>query len=309
VAPSSKSWSRKRWLAAGALVFLACAVYFWPARRNFYGKLTDLEVRLDVPYAAPSLDRKQQLDLYLPKGKGPFPLLLFVHGGYWSALDRRLLEPLLGTHGNLGAALAHRGIAAGIVGYRQYPQVKRGQDSLDDIARAIRFASEQAAILRVDPRRIFVMGHSAGGHLVSLLATDSRILERNGVATSAVAGYISVDGIFDLVASLPYFKPDQAQVMRELFGPDQQALAESSTVSHLTTSHAPWLVVDSTDDEQVCRDGFHALKARLSGHDPRTELLELQGLGHNEIIVRAGMDDDPITPLVERFVRHTVVSR
>jgi acetyl esterase/lipase len=56
---------------------------------------------------------------------------------------------------------------------------------------------------------MFVVGHSAGGHLVSLLALDGRILRRNGVDVDAIAGFVSIDGIFDLRASLGSFEPDQ----------------------------------------------------------------------------------------------------
>jgi acetyl esterase/lipase len=294
--------SRKRWLIAIPLLLMAAALWFWPARRNFYGKLGDLDVRLDQPYASPSTDPKQQLDLYLPRGRTGFPLVVFVHGGYWAPLDRRWLEPLIGTHGNLGAALAHRGIGAAVVGYRQYPQIQRGQDSLDDIARAVRFVSQNAARYGADPGRLFLVGHSAGGHLVSLLALDPRLLERHGVEPSALAGFVSIDGIFDLSASLRHFSAEQAQIMRRLFGPDDAALAELSTTSYLGKTHAPLLVVDSTADEAVCREGFQALRAKLEGRDDRARFVELEGLGHNEIIVRAGMSDDPLTPLLARFV-------
>ncbi|AKU92673.1 Esterase/lipase [Vulgatibacter incomptus] len=258
-------------------------------------------MRLDVPYVSASSDPKQQLDLYLPRETKPFPMVVFVHGGYWSAQDRRWLQPVLGTYGNVGAALAHRGIGAAIVGYRQFPQVQRGDDSLDDIARAIRFVAQSAAKLGADPLRIFVMGHSAGGHLASLLAMDPRILQRNDVAPGTVAGVISVDGIFDLRASLRYLKADQVKVMSTLFGPDDAALAEHSTIHHLGSDHPPILFVDSTDDEEICREGFRALR-ELAQRDANAEFVELDGLGHNEIIIRAGMSDDPITTVVARFV-------
>src|SRR3954463_2942974 len=126
---------KKRHGAFAALfVLVALAVYVWPARRNYYGKLADLDVRLDVPYLPGGKNPKQALDLYLPRDRrSAFPLVVFVHVGYWRPLDRRWLEPLLGTHANVGAALAHRGIGTAVIGYRQYPEVRRGDDSLDDV--------------------------------------------------------------------------------------------------------------------------------------------------------------------------------
>src|SRR5260221_6914105 len=123
-----RHWKRLVALVVGVLI--ALGVYAWPARRNYYGKLGDINVRLDVPYLPNSQNPKQQLDVFLPRARTrPFPVVVFVHGGYWKPLDRRWLQPLLGTNGNIGAAFAHRGIGAAIVGYRQYPEVQNGDDS------------------------------------------------------------------------------------------------------------------------------------------------------------------------------------
>lgn len=102
------------------------------------------------------------------------------------------------------------------------------------------------------------------------------------MANGTVAGFISVDGIFDLEAALRYFEPEQVEVIRTLFGPDAKSLAEHSTSFYLGSNHAPLLIVDSADDERVCLDAFRELRAQLVD-DRRTEFLELAGLGHNEV--------------------------
>ena len=292
---------RLLWLTGGALAIWL--LWFWPARRNYYFKRDQVRYRLDVPYAARSSDPKQQLDLYLPAAGAAagFPIVVFVHGGYWSALDRRWLQPLLGAHGNVGVALARRGIGAAVIGYRQYPSVQRGDDSLDDIATAIRFVHASCPSWGCGP--LFVVGHSAGGHLVSLLAMDDRILLRNGVGAGTVAGFVSVDGIFNLSTSLAAFTPEQAAVMRKLFGPDDATLAIHSTISYARREHPRLLFLDSTDDEKVCRDAFHEMKARMTEVGSPAQFVELPGLGHNETIVRVGMDDDPVMPSLLAFVR------
>lgn len=294
----------KRWLTWAGAALAVWLVWFWPARRNYYFKLGEVERQLDVPYASTDSDRKRQLDLYLPRGETKrFPIVVFVHGGYWSPLDRRWLQPLIGAHGNVGVAFARHGIAAAILGYRQYPQVRAGDESLDDIATAIGFVRDSCRSWGCDERRIYVVGHSAGGHLVSLLALDGRILGRNGVDPNAIAGFVSIDGIFDLGASLASFKPGQIAVLRELFGPGDDALAAHSPISYARALHPPLLFVDSTSDEKVCLDGFHAMKTRMAEMASPARFVELAGLGHNEAIVRVGMDDDPVMPTLLGFVR------
>jgi acetyl esterase/lipase len=297
--------SQLRWrpfLISTGVVLAASLLWFWPARRNYYFKRSQVRQRLDVPYVAGPPDPKRQLDLYLPNGPtADFPIVVFVHGGYWSALDRRWLQPLLGAHGNIGVALASRGIAAAIIGYRQYPRIQRGDDSLDDIALAIRFVRDSCPSWGCGS--IFVVGHSAGGHLVSLLAMDGRILRRNGVDPIAIAGFVSIDGIFDLGASLATFKPDQIAIMRQLFGPDDATLAAHSTISYARAEHPRLLLIDSTDDEKVCRDGFRQMKERMTAVGSPAKFVELVGLGHNEIVIRIGMDNDPVIPSLIRFIR------
>jgi acetyl esterase/lipase len=290
-----------KWLGAALVLWL---LWFWPARRNYYFAGGKVERRLDVPYVSPGSDPKRQLDLYLPQRNATgFPIVVFIHGGYWNALDRRWLQPLIGAYGNVGVAFARHGIAAAIVGYRQYPRIRSGDESLDDIATAVRFVRDSCRSWGCDDRRIFVIGHSAGGHLASLLALDGRVLKRNGVDPDAIAGFVSIDGIFDLRASLGSFEPEQATVMRELFGPDDDALAAHSPISYARARHPPLLFVDSTGDEKVCRDGFRAMKVRMAAVASPARFVELAGLGHNEAIVRVGMDGDRIMGALLGFVR------
>src|ERR1700722_7072860 len=134
---------RKCWLVWAGAAVVVWLLWLWPARRNYYFKRGEVECLFDVPYASSASDPKRQFDLYLPRGKTTgFPIVLFVHGGYWSALDRRWLQPLLGTFGNVGVAFARHGIAAATLGYRQFPQVRAGDESLDDIATALRFVRD-----------------------------------------------------------------------------------------------------------------------------------------------------------------------
>jgi acetyl esterase/lipase len=302
--PSSR---RKRLLV---LVISAVAVglfCFWPARRNYYFKRDLVTRRLDLPYTAATTDAKRQLDLYRPR-QPPLPgaplaaAVVFVHGGYWSPLDRRWLQPVTGAYGNVGVAFARHGIVAAIIGYRQYPLVRHGDDSLDDIAAAIRFVRESCPSWGCDRARLFVVGHSAGGHLASLLAMDGRILRRNGVDPDAISGFVSLDAIFDLGASLASFTPDQVQIVRELFGPDDASLAAHSTISYARPHHPPLLFVDSTGDQPVCLEGFRRMKTRMTEVGSPARFIELAGLGHNEAVLSIGRDDDPVMPALLTFV-------
>jgi hypothetical protein len=111
-----------------------------------------------------------------------------------------------------------------------------------------------------------------------------------------------MDGIFDLKASLPSFTPEQAVTLRKLFGPSDATLAVHSTVSYVRREHPRLLFLDSTNDERVCRDAFREMRARMAAVGSPAQFVELPGLGHNETIVRVGMDDDPVLPPLLAFV-------
>jgi dipeptidyl aminopeptidase/acylaminoacyl peptidase len=89
-------------------------------------------------------------------------------------------------------------------------------------------------------------------------------------------------------ASLAALKPGQADVVRQLFGPDDASLAAHSTISYARARHPPLLFVDSTGDEPVCLDGFRRMKARMAEVGSPARFVELAGLGHNEAVLRIG---------------------
>jgi arylformamidase len=142
-----------------------------------------LDARLDVRYGT---GPKQTMDLFpAPNARGT---LLFIHGGYWRALDKI-------DHSFVAAPLVAQGISAAVVNYDLCPEV--------GIARIVDECREAVAwLLREGPRRglamerLVVSGHSAGGHLAAtLVATDWRA---RGLPADALAGAVALSGVFDL---------------------------------------------------------------------------------------------------------------
>jgi arylformamidase len=172
---------------------------------------------------------RQVIDLFSVAGGGAAPLALFVHGGYW-----RALEPALFSH--LARGLNARGITVAIAGYDLCPQV-----TIADI-----IAEMQRACLHLWRRfgqRLLAIGHSAGGHLVAcLLATDWKALDPALPPDLTPAAY-AISGLFDLAPLLGVsmnadlrLAPTEARRISPIFWPAPRGAALDAVVGALESS-------------------------------------------------------------------------
>lgn len=126
----------------------------------------------------------QTIDLYLPRRTtGPVPLWIFIHGGYWQAIDKA-------DNAQFAAGMLGAGYAVAMPNYTLAPAA-----SLDDIVRemqaAVAFLAAEAAALGCDPAAIHIAGHSAGGHLAAMIAALPE--------ASLVRSCLALSGLFDLL--------------------------------------------------------------------------------------------------------------
>src|SRR5262245_18228170 len=136
---------------------------------------------------------KHKLDLYLPKGQKDFPVLFFVHGGAWSMGDKRFF----GVYSSFGKQFAKHGIGTVVTNYRLSPGVQH-PEHIKDVARAFAWTQKNIANHGGKADQIFVCGHSAGGHLVALLATDETYLKAVGLGLNTIRGVIPISGVYQV---------------------------------------------------------------------------------------------------------------
>ena len=198
------------WAAAAALGVVLALVASSPlgalnglARSDVY--------RLDEGIAYGPLAR-QRLDVYTPTAPAAtpargWPVAVFFYGGSWNTGER-------GDYRFVAAALAERGVLAIVADCRLYPEV-RFPEFLRDAALALAWGLENGKRLGGDPRRTFVMGHSAGGYNAAMLALDPRWLAPTGHdAKRKLAGWIGLAGPYEFLPLKPgpsqpvFFHPD-----------------------------------------------------------------------------------------------------
>lgn len=197
----------------------------------------------DVAYG--SLDR-QKLDVYQPKSEVPaggFPVVVFFYGGTWHMGERA-------QYRFVGEALASRGMVAMVADYRLFPEVTY-PDFLPDGAKAVAYALTNASRYQGNPRRVVVMGHSAGAYNAAMIALDQRWLAEQGHRLSDLAGWVGLAGPYDFI-------PIEDPQTRETFHhPD---VPKSSQPIHHVTAGAPRTFLGvANKDETVNPD-------RNSGH-------------------------------------------
>jgi acetyl esterase/lipase len=242
----------------------------------------------DGPDADPA---KHKLDLFLPKGAKDFPVVVFVHGGAWHRGDKSYL----GVYSSLGAFLARHGVGAAVINYRLSPAVRHPEHA-HDVARAVAWMHGHIARYGGRPDELFLCGHSAGGHLVALLATDPAYLKAEGLKPDAVRGVIALSGVYDL-AGLP------ERMLRSAFGTDPDVAEAASPVRHVRPGLPPFLLLYADRDLPGCdRRPAEAFARALRDRGVPAETHEIAHSSHHKIILSASVTGDPVSEALLAFV-------
>jgi acetyl esterase/lipase len=218
----------------------------------------------------------EHLDVYLPAGAGPFPVVIWFHGGGWKYGDKGWMLYL--------RELTQRGFAVVSVQYRLsgtaiYPA------QLDDCRAALQWVEGHAASLRLDSRNIYLAGASAGAHLAAMLAEEK--------------GRARIDAVCLLYppTDLTGFNNQGARrgYLPELLGGpviEKRAFAEAaSPVNHVRPDSPPCLIFHGDRDTLVPIAQSHELVDRMRAAGVAVQLVTVNGKGHGFPLTESQMDD------------------
>jgi acetyl esterase/lipase len=196
----------------------------------------------NLPYvarSAPDFDRERHvLDVYAPKKAAPnaagYPVVLFIHGGSWTSGNKNIYT-------FIGRRLAKKGVVAVIINYRLAPAVQVPEQAAD-CARALAWTVNNINQYGGDPARVFVMGHSAGGGLAALLATDDELLAANGLPENPVRGAIMDDPAgLDMYSYLKEMKYEGDQQYLVPFGNNPAVWKQQSAIYKIRPGIPPFI--------------------------------------------------------------------
>ncbi|MBW8815908.1 MAG: alpha/beta hydrolase [Caulobacterales bacterium] len=191
----------RRWLAAVLGAFTASAAQAEPATVQAYMSQPQVKADARIAYGpAPA----QVVDLFLPKTRGPHPVVILIHGGCYLAEYRGLAES-----SGVAADLARRGYAVWNVEYRKLGEPGAGYPgTFLDVAEAVDRLRTEGPKYQLDTRRVLALGHSAGGHLALWAASRAR-LPRSSPLWRAdplpIRAVVSLGGIGDLKGQASVF--------------------------------------------------------------------------------------------------------
>ncbi|MGD9109801.1 MAG: pectinesterase family protein [Phycisphaerales bacterium] len=210
------------------------------------------------------------LDVSTPEGDGPFPVVIFVHGGGWSRGDKQDNKALC-------ESLTAANFTYFSINYRLAPK-HRWPACFEDAKTAIRWAKANASKYKGDSNRIALIGYSAGGQLATLAAVradeDTRVQAVVGLAAPT-------DLVMDTLR-----RWELSESLENLFGRDRldektrQTLWDASPINHLKPNLPPFLLIHSTDDSSVPYQLSLNFQKRLSDLNVQCDLVTIKGAPH-----------------------------
>ncbi|HZW23341.1 alpha/beta hydrolase [Noviherbaspirillum sp.] len=195
----------------------------WTARSAGFRAGTN--AKLDLAYGAQARER---LDVFSAGGAAAAPAIVFFHGGYWQRFDKSVFS-------FIAEPFVRRGVSVVLPNYALCPTVRIGKIP-EQARRAVAWVWRNASELGIDRNRIFVMGHSAGGHITAMLMATRWAAVAPALPSDLVKGGIPISGLFEL-------EPLRHTSINRGLGLDEEEAANQSPMNHEPATCAPQLVV------------------------------------------------------------------
>jgi arylformamidase len=234
----------------------------------------------DVKYGPES---RSVMDIFLPEGDGPFPVHVFIHGGYWQQLSKQessFAAPNFLNHGIIYVALDYS-----LAPDASLPEI------IDQTRRGIISLLKTAHKFKGDAANISLSGSSAGGHLVAeMLSTDWRSW---GYESCPLRAAVTMSGVFDV-------RPLVGTYVNDPLGLDEETATACSPLFHVPETSCPLIVTwgenETPEFKRQSRDYFKAWEEMgLSG-----DCFETPQVNHFDIVMQL---TDPASPLFQKLLR------
>lgn len=218
---------------------------------------------------------RERLDFF-SAGKQGAPTLLYIHGGYWQMNDKE-------GYGFIAEGPLSHDINVAVVEYTLAPAARMDQ-IVAEIRRSVDWLLANLARLGGDPARLFIAGHSAGGHLTAM-----------GMSNPRLAGGIAISGLFDL-------EPIRLNYLNDKLQLDTEEAARNSPIHHLPKSAGPLAVtVGAAELPELVRQSAEYCQA-WTASGLKGKYLPLAGHNHFTILEELASPDGQLTAVLRALI-------
>ena len=232
-----------------------------------------VEARKDITYVdgKPEDEAKHKLDIYSPKGKTNLPVMVFFHGGSWRSGDRS-------NYPALGNKFAKAGFEVVVPSYRLMPGSPHPAQ-VDDATAAMNWVIQNIAQYGGDPKKIYVFGHSAGGHLAAYVGLNQKFWPN-------LKAVMPLSGVYD-VSPIAAFQKDADN---------------ASPIKHIQKGAPPFLITYCENDYPSLPDQARRFDAALRQAGDSSQLVYVPAENHITEIIDIVKDDDVTALSILHFV-------
>ncbi|GAB3173565.1 alpha/beta hydrolase [Telluribacter humicola] len=252
----------------------------------------------DIPYAhadPATGTADQKLNIFAPRTRdGLKSVLVFIHGGSWNSGDKDL-------YNFFGNRWARKGVVTVIVGYPLSPQANYQQMAAAS-AKAVKWVKENIRQYGGNPERIFVSGHSAGGHLAALISLDNTYFDSLGIA-NPIKGTILIDAAgLDMYGYLMEQKFDSSHTYLKTFTTSPAIWKKASPIFHLHEGMPPMLIYRGGKTYPSIIKSTERFITALDTYVPEPNYHIQEGKGHIGMILQFFFTWNPRYDQIRRFM-------
>lgn len=252
---------------------------------NNLARLGDYTIFQNIQYAD---NQDQILDIYIPDGiddldKSNIPTVVFLYGGCWGACSDLAKE----DYRFVAQSFTTNNIISVIVDYRKFPTVLF-PDIMADVTQAVEWVNENIDSYGGNAENLFLMGHSSGAHLASMLSFNEQYLKANTYQN--IRGFIGLAGPYDFLPFTEYYQPS-------LFAP-VETYAESQTINFVEGTEPPSLLMYGNSDKRVQRRNIISLTKMIKHKKGYVKTYFYDDIDHVGIISAMSMPLRSLKPIL-----------
>ena len=203
----------------------------------------NIKIFRDIPYeiienVEPNFT---SLDIYTPLAGKDFPVIVFIHGGTWVLGNKGIINEKI-------ISFVQSNYVYVSINYRLSPDVQYPFHAID-VAKAVSWIYEHISDYGGDPLNIFLLGHSAGGHLSALIALDDHYLKNLGFSKDIIRGIIGLDSAAYHLPTLFQYEPENTYLFEMAFGNNFDTWEKASPINYVEKikNPPPFLLVYAGD--------------------------------------------------------------